>query len=69
VLEQVASEMDMWHWENNTVPMQNYAAWFAVAVCFHSIFKALKINARNSLAEVILISQFCFFLGLYLFLI
>jgi bisanhydrobacterioruberin hydratase len=67
VLEQVAPEMDMWHWENNQVPLQNYAAWFVMAVGFHSIFKAFKIKTRNSLAGVILICQFCFFLGLYFF--
>jgi bisanhydrobacterioruberin hydratase len=67
ILEQVAHEMDMWHWENNTVPLQNYIAWFLLAVVFQSIFKALNINARNKMAEVILISQVCFFLGLLIF--
>lgn len=67
ILEQVAHEMDMWHWINNTVPLQNYIVWFILAVGFHSIFKALNINARNKMAEVILICQVGFFLALFLY--
>lgn len=67
ILEQVAPMMDMWHWEDNTVPIQNYAAWFILALGFHSIFKAFNVKARNPLAEVVLISQFCFFLALSLY--
>ncbi len=68
VLEPVAPEMDMWHWDNNLVPFQNYVVWFVLAVTFHSIFKAFNIGTRNRLAEVIFICQFCFFLGLSIFL-
>jgi bisanhydrobacterioruberin hydratase len=69
VLEQAAPAMDMWYWEHNTVPVQNYAVWFILAVGFHSIFKAFKIKTTNGLAEVSFISQFCFFLGLFFFTI
>lgn len=67
ILEQVAPALDMWHWENQTVPLRNYAVWFILAAIFHSMFRAFNIKTRNRLAETILICQFCFFLGLLLF--
>jgi bisanhydrobacterioruberin hydratase len=66
ILEQVAHEMDMWHWENS-VPFKNYITWFVFAAGFHSIFRAFNINTRNNMAGVILICQVCFFLGLVIF--
>lgn len=67
ILEKVAPAMDMWHWEDDNVPLQNYAAWFLLAVGFHAIFKAFKVRTLNPLAETILISQICFFLALSLY--
>ena len=67
VLEQVAPKMDMWYWEDNIVPLQNYAAWFILAMGFHSMFNLLKVNTKNSLAEAVFFYQFCFFLCLFIF--
>jgi len=68
VLEQVAPKMDMWHWKNEIVPMQNYVAWFVVALFLNSLLKIFKITTQNKLALPILICQFMFFLILVLFL-
>ncbi len=67
VLEQVAPKMDMWYWSNNQVPLQNYVVWFILALGFHSLFKVFNIQTKNSLAEIILVCQFCFFLSLFIF--
>jgi bisanhydrobacterioruberin hydratase len=64
ILEQVAPVMDMWYWDGGVIPLRNYTAWFLLAICFHSIFKAFNVRARNPLAEVILICQFIFFMAL-----
>jgi bisanhydrobacterioruberin hydratase len=64
ILEQAAPVMDMWYWAGGVVPLRNYTAWFLLAVGFHSIFKAFNVKARNPLAEVILFSQFVFFMAL-----
>ena len=68
VLEQVAPKIDMWHWKNDFVPYQNYIAWFVISLVFHSAVKVFKLSTKNSLAAIILICQFLFFVGLYLIL-
>lgn len=68
ILEQVAPKMDMWSWNNNVVPYQNYFAWFLLAVLFHSLIKINRINTRNKLGLTILSVQFVFFLILTAFL-
>jgi putative membrane protein len=62
VLEQLAPKMDMWLWENDRVPLQNYLAWFLIALVFHSVLKFFKIDTKNKIALVILLCQFLFFL-------
>lgn len=68
ILEPVAPKMDMWHWKNSVVPLQNYIVWFVIAVVFHLMIKWHKINTRNPVAPWILLCQFLFFLALNLFL-
>ncbi len=65
VLEQLAPKMDMWTWENDQVPVQNYLAWFFIALVFHSVLKFFSIDTRNKLALLILLCQFVFFLSLF----
>ena len=66
ILEQVAPKLDMWHWQGDFVPYQNYIAWFALAVFFHSLLKIMKVKIENKLASLILGCQFLFFLLLFL---
>ena len=66
ILEQVASSLDMWYWENDRIPLQNYLAWFILALIYHSAIKFLGIQIRNKLALIMLICQFGFFLSLYM---
>lgn len=68
VLEQVAPLMNMWSWEQNNAPIQNYIAWFALAVIFQTILKIRKIDTSNPISTGLLIIQFVFFLTLFLFL-
>lgn len=64
VLEQVAPKMDMWSWQNSSVPLQNYIAWFGIAVIFHGLLKISKIETKNKLSVTILICQILFFVAL-----
>lgn len=64
VLEQMAPSLDMWHWKNDTVPLQNYAAWFALALLFHTLLKVLDVQIKNPLSSLIFVCQFLFFLAL-----
>jgi len=68
ILEQVASQINMWQWSHNIIPIQNYIAWFIIAVLFQYLIKAFRVRTENKLAQVILICQFAFFISLYLIL-
>jgi bisanhydrobacterioruberin hydratase len=67
VLELAAPHLDMWSWNDGAAPLQNYAAWFAVAMIFQTALVFSGIRFRNDAAGTILISQFSFFLALAIF--
>lgn len=69
VLEQVAAFLDFWKWENNKIPIQNYIAWFAIALIFNSFINFMKISTKNSMAKIIFVSQFLFFTAIYIYYI
>jgi putative membrane protein len=64
ILERVAPVMDMWYWYNNVVPLQNYIAWFIIALLFQILIKASGINTKNSIVFTIMLSQCIFFFSL-----
>lgn len=65
VLEQVAPKLDMWYWKDGMIPIQNYVAWFLVALVVHLFLKISDIKLYNKIAIAILTCQFMFFLILY----
>jgi len=67
VLEQVAPIIDMWYWHANVIPIQNYLAWFVLALIFNGLIGWFKVKIYNSLALTVLICQFLFFLSLLIF--
>ncbi len=62
VLERIAPVLGMWQWENTTVPMQNYLAWFLITLLFQGLLKVAKVKTNNSLAFIIVLMQVIFFL-------
>jgi putative membrane protein len=62
VMEQIAPEMDMWTFEGGTPPWQNYAAWFIMALFFHTLIRVSGIKIKNSLAPFIFFCQSAFFI-------
>lgn len=64
VLETVAPKTDMWTWDNQTIPMQNYLVWFLVGFCFVGLLKYARINTKNKVAPLLYICQLCFFVVL-----
>jgi len=66
ILEKVAGNLGMWHWEGGVVPLKNYAAWFIIAFIFLSIIKLLKVKIWNRLAFTVFLAQMFFFLGLFI---
>lgn len=68
VVEQVAPRLGMWTWEGNIIPLQNYVAWFVIAVVFHSFIRLFGVKTHNPLSGTLLVSQFIFFVLLFFFL-
>jgi len=64
ILEPVAPQIDMWYWQQDLIPFQNYAAWFVIALFFHYIMYVFGIRTDNRLAPVILVCQSMFFLSI-----
>jgi len=68
VLEQVAPFLDMWYWNGNFAPVQNYVVWFVLALIFHGLIKWQKVKTVNPLASSIFICQFLFFAAILIFI-
>lgn len=66
IIEKVAGNLGMWHWEGGEVPLRNYAAWFIISFIFHSLIKFMKVKIWNRLAFTIFLAQVFFFLGLFI---
>lgn len=68
ILEQVAPALDMWYWHSGKVPIQNYLAWFILAILFHTLVRVFNVNTRNELGSFLFACQGFFFLFLFIFL-
>ncbi|MFA7288578.1 MAG: carotenoid biosynthesis protein [Melioribacteraceae bacterium] len=68
ILEPLAMKLDYWQWRGNIIPLQNFTAWFIIAVVFALGFnlKKMKINSKIPLFYIII--QAVFFLVLRVFL-
>ncbi|MBN2635787.1 MAG: carotenoid biosynthesis protein [Prolixibacteraceae bacterium] len=66
VLEHVAPQLDMWYWQNDTIPLKNYIAWFILAIIFQILFRLFKLKTKNQLALFMFVCQTLFFLILWI---
>ncbi len=62
LIEPVAMRTGMWMWPNGKVPIQNYAAWFAISYIFIIALLFSKSKLRNEFAPYIFIVQLAFFI-------
>jgi putative membrane protein len=60
-LEHVAVALDFWSWENDSIPLQNYIAWFVVAFLMHLYFQRLDLKKINRIGVALFIIQYIFF--------
>lgn len=65
-IEPVAASCGFWHWENNTIPAQNFVSWFVFSFCFTGLFTRLKINTDNNVAPGLYLIQLLFFVAIFL---
>ncbi|MFH1196597.1 MAG: carotenoid biosynthesis protein [bacterium] len=49
VLEPAAVKIGYWQWEQGIIPLQNYIAWFIIAMAFITVLNLLKYNPRSML--------------------
>ncbi len=61
LIEPVAMELDFWNWEDNIIPLQNYIAWFFVALPLLVAYFKLLGKTSNKVAILLFILQFLFF--------
>lgn len=61
IMEPVAIAFDFWHWLEADIPLQNYLAWWAIALAMLLYFFYLPSQKKNPLAVVLLLIQFAFF--------
>ena len=67
LIEPVAIHLDFWHWQNEQIPTQNFQAWFLIAFLLNYIFLKGNFAKSNSLAILIFILQFAFFISINIF--
>jgi putative membrane protein len=65
-MEPVAMKYDFWDWKDGIIPIQNYVAWFLIALVFDLILNAIAKPIRNRMAASLFYIQFGFFLILFL---
>lgn len=64
VMEPVAIKTGMWTWAMEDIPLQNYLAWYLIAVCMFSFLAILRLKFRNPLTITLFAVQFLFFSAL-----
>ena len=68
LIEPVAIKYDFWSWNETSVPVKNYIAWFIISFIFCYTVAHFKGKSKNNLAPYLLILQFLFF-GIFNFMI
>lgn len=67
MIEPVAMAYGFWSWEGNTVPLQNYLGWFAVAWPLELLFAYWHPEQRNKVGVALFSLQVIFFGALLIF--
>jgi len=61
VMEPVAIALGYWKWEQDCIPLQNYAAWFLVSLLMSAAYAHLRVTWRNPAPFIIVFAQLVFF--------
>jgi uncharacterized membrane protein len=62
LIEPVAMKLSFWNWANDSVPFQNYGAWFLISFLLSATFFQSNISRNNRLAALLFALQVLFFL-------
>lgn len=61
LMEPAAIELGMWSWAGDSIPMQNYLAWFVLSFLFLGLLQLVKARYENPIARDIFVIQAGFF--------
>ncbi|MBA2406895.1 MAG: carotenoid biosynthesis protein [Chitinophagales bacterium] len=50
LIEPVAAKFNLWQWENDYIPMQNFVAWFYISFFMHFYINRVKPVSNNKIA-------------------
>jgi len=64
-MEHSAPTFDFWTFEGNVAPLQNYVAWFGLALLFNSIIRIFNITGNKPFALHLYLAQLVFFMYFY----
>jgi putative membrane protein len=67
ILEPIAIKLDYWTWAEGIIPLQNYLAWFVIALISALGFGYFKIKVFSKISLHYLFVQFIFFVTLLIF--
>lgn len=68
VLEPIAIKLNYWNWDQGYVPVQNYIAWFLIALYFSLVGMSFKISIDTKYISHYIFAQSMFFIILNIFL-
>ena len=68
ILEPVAIKLDYWTWQNDTIPVRKYLAWFVISFLFAWLFNRINLNIKTDLPKIYLAVQTIFFVSLLIFI-
>jgi putative membrane protein len=68
LVEPIAMKLGFWSWENDIIPLQNYAMWFLTSVIIHSIIWLFRPTIKANISFAVLGVQVLFFGILSVFL-
>ena len=64
IMEPAAISLDYWHWNTDSIPPQNYLAWFGIAALCAWVYGRLGIRTRSRLGILYVLIQLLFFIAL-----
>ncbi len=61
IIEPVAIKLDFWNWSAAEIPLQNFVAWFVLAIFFNTLIALAKKDSENKIAPYLFLIQLIFF--------
>ena len=67
IIEVSAPRLDFWEFENNTIPLKNYIAWFIIGSIAHYLYRQITIKTNKKVSIHIFVAITIFFFTFLIF--